>query len=60
MPDNISDFEGVCIDCGRNFTIVRSQVRWFESRGIPLPKRCKPCRDHRRAIDEAERGQLYD
>ena len=33
-----------CIDCGRRFTIDGGEQKWFEKRGLVLPKRCSRCR----------------
>lgn len=50
VNDNI-DFENrdlVCADCGLNFTFTEDEQRFFWSKGLAEPKRCKPCRMLRR------------
>ena len=37
-----------CKECGKEFTITKKHLRWFESKNIPVFKRCKACRDKRR------------
>jgi hypothetical protein len=33
-----------CIDCGRRFAIDGGEQKWYEKRGLVLPKRCSRCR----------------
>ena len=45
------DFEDkdlVCSDCGLKFTFAQDEQRFFWSKGLAEPKRCKPCRIIRR------------
>ncbi len=37
-----------CADCGREFTFTEGEQRYFWSKGLAEPKRCKPCRVIRR------------
>ncbi len=39
----------VCVDCGADFTFTVGEQRYFLSKGLSIPKRCKPCREKRRA-----------
>ena len=50
MNDNIDleDKDLVCADCGLNFTFTQDEQRFFWSKGLAEPKRCKPCRMLRR------------
>ena len=43
-----------CIDCGRGWVLTQSAVDHCNSKGWPLPRRCKPCRDVNRAKKAAE------
>lgn len=43
-----------CKDCGDKFTIEESEARWFEEKGMTLPKRCAECRKKRKAERESE------
>lgn len=43
--------ELTCKDCGVKYEITPNEEAFFNSKGFPLPKRCKECR--------AERG-VYD
>ena len=40
----------VCVDCGAEFTFTAKEQQQFADRGFTSdPKRCKPCRDARKA-----------
>lgn len=45
-----------CKDCGRPFTLTEGEVKWYEGKGFPLPKRCKECRKKRREAREGKKG----
>jgi CxxC-x17-CxxC domain-containing protein len=45
MPDrNIT-----CADCGTEFLFSEREQSFYNERGMSEPKRCKPCRDQRKA-----------
>lgn len=48
------DAPRVCASCWRVFRLSEHEVDWFGQRGFSLPKRCKPCRQKRRAEREAQ------
>ena len=37
-----------CADCGQGFIFTEGEQRYFWSKGLAEPKRCKPCRIIRR------------
>ena len=41
-----------CKDCGEIFTFTENEQRFYEERGFLPPKRCKNCRDARKASRE--------
>jgi CxxC-x17-CxxC domain-containing protein len=43
------DFEITCAECGEIFPFSESEQDYYRERGLSHPKRCKPCRDARRA-----------
>lgn len=47
----LQDREIVCIDCHRDFTWTAGEQQFYMSRDPPLsqPKRCKRCREAKRA-----------
>jgi hypothetical protein len=46
---NFSDKKLTCIECGVIFPFQIGEQVYFQSKGLAEPKRCKPCRDARRA-----------
>lgn len=38
----------ICADCGQEFVFTEGEQRYFWSKGLAEPKRCKPCRVIRR------------
>lgn len=40
--------EFICADCGQDFIFTEGEQRYFWSKGLAEPKRCKPCRIIRR------------
>ena len=38
----------ICADCGQEFIFTEGEQRYFWSKGLAEPKRCKPCRMIRR------------
>lgn len=37
-----------CVDCGKEFTLTEGEIKFYKSKGLQLPKRCKECRDKKR------------
>ena len=54
-----------CKQCGREFELEDSEIEWYQSKGMQLPKRCEDCRaanrkkrdDGRTGSDNAKRGE---
>lgn len=44
-----------CIDCGEEFIFTAGEQEFFEEKGFDDPKRCKSCRDKRKA-EKRNRG----
>ena len=42
------DVVRVCCDCNKQFWIEAGEQAFFDSKSMPYPKRCKPCRQIRR------------
>jgi hypothetical protein len=49
MKRELSDITLACRDCGGEFTLTGGEQDFFDSRDMPWPKRCKPCRAAKRA-----------
>lgn len=51
------DKTATCVEavCGHSeFVITAGEQSFFEGKGYPLPKRCKPCRDRKRQEKDAQ------
>ena len=35
----------ICKQCGKEFELPESEIEFFKSKGLSIPKRCKQCRD---------------
>lgn len=46
QPDD--DFFCKCKDCGKIFILTDLQKRWYQNKGLQLPKRCYDCRQSRK------------
>jgi hypothetical protein len=44
----------VCTDCGGAWDYGPGEREWFEENRVRFPRRCKPCRERRRAARAAE------
>lgn len=53
--DSRVDQVKTCVDCNMEFTITAGEAQFFEGKGMHLPKRCKPCREHKRKFGSRER-----
>lgn len=38
-----------CVQCGKRFTITDSEIKFYQSKNLNLPKRCKQCREENKA-----------
>jgi len=45
MPDQFTDQDLPCADCGSSFVFTAGEQQFFSTKGFTPPKRCKPCRD---------------
>jgi len=43
------DLDITCAECGATFPFTEREQEYYRERGLSHPKRCKPCRDARRA-----------
>ena len=48
----MADKQITCADCGKQFTFSDDEQQFFQERGYTDPKRCKECRQAKKA----ERG----
>ena len=40
----------VCKQCGKEFELSESEIRFYERKGLELPKRCQECRDQNKRM----------
>ncbi len=52
----IADLEITCSECATLFTFTAREQEYYRERNLTPPKRCKPCRDARRANFGRSRG----
>jgi CxxC-x17-CxxC domain-containing protein len=45
----MSDVEITCAECGTQFPFTEREQEYYTERNLSQPKRCKACRDSRRA-----------
>lgn len=38
----------ICKECGEEFVLTYHEVKFYENKGLHIPKRCKACRDKRK------------
>ena len=50
------DLEITCAECATPFTFTEREQDYYQERNLTHPKRCKPCRDSRRANFGGSRG----
>ena len=50
--DKFEDKEIYCPDCKQDFTFTAGEQSFYEEREYTPPKRCKPCREERKARRE--------
>ena len=43
-----------CKQCGKEFVITQSEINFYKSKNLSIPKRCKECRKSNKARKEAE------
>lgn len=43
-----------CMDCGRDFDFTMRDKAFYEQKGFQEPKRCKPCRQAKKARQAQE------
>ena len=54
METFYEDKELTCVDCGDTFTFSGGEQRYFAEKQFSEPKRCKPCRQKRKAAKEQQ------
>ena len=56
--EELKDKTITCVDCGETFTFTANEQRFYAENGLTNePKRCKPCRDKKKASMRNNRPQ---
>ena len=42
-----------CKQCGKEFELSESEISFYKSKGLELPKRCKSCRDKNKGVQQS-------
>ncbi len=48
-----------CVQCGRKFTLTDSEINFFKSKNLSIPKRCKDCREQNKASRNSGSSRKY-
>ena len=48
-----------CVNCGKTFVLTDSEIAFFESKNLKLPKRCIDCRKQKNKIKERSKKNLF-
>ena len=49
-----------CVECQREFEFTAGEQTFFAEKGFTPPKRCKPCRDKKRArMETSGSAEVY-
>ena len=38
-----------CVQCGKSFTLTKSEINFYKAKKLSIPKRCKDCREKNKA-----------
>ena len=53
------DIQLTCSDCGREFSFTAADQSFYQERGYSAPKRCKSCRQAKKADQQGGGGGGY-
>lgn len=48
----------ICKDCGKSFSISLDEEKFYTSKGLQIPKRCKECRKNRKEEKKQEESRI--
>ena len=49
-----------CKQCGQEFTLTDSEMKFYNEKGLNLPKRCSECRNKNKNINNNEKDNIKD
>lgn len=44
VPDKITEEILACVDCGKNYKVLLSELNFYKKLGLPVPRKCPACR----------------
>ena len=50
IPDSIIDELLTCVECAKNFRIIKQELKYYRKKNLPIPRECPDCR-HRSRIE---------
>lgn len=56
MPDQFTDRELQCADCGDAFVFTSGEQSFFQQKGFTDPKRCSKCRQAKKQQKDQQSG----
>lgn len=45
-----------CVQCEQEFTITDSEIKFYQNKGLSIPKRCKACREQNKKRESTQQG----
>ena len=49
-----------CKQCGEEFTLTDSEMKFYNEKGLNLPKRCSECRNKKKNINNNEKDNIKE
>ena len=49
-----------CKQCGEEFTLTDSEMKFYNEKGLNLPKRCSECRNKNKNINNNEKDNIKE
>ncbi len=59
VPDSISNEILACCECGKNFRVIKQEIKFYKKMNIPVPRKCPDCR-HQGRIKRRNPRRLWD
>jgi Zn ribbon nucleic-acid-binding protein len=59
VPDTILNEILACIDCGKNYKLVKQELKFYRKKGLPIPEKCPNCR-HQARLSMRNPYKIFD
>lgn len=60
MEKEYVDIEITCVECGVKFAFEAGEQLFFDTKGYTYPKRCKTCRNKKKAAMETNNNTAFN